>query len=656
MDWVQYLAGKGLHGRRATGAEVAYPCFFDCQEPADSRKRKLYVNADTGLYSCKVCVSEGNHVLLQRHFGDEPEPETNGHSRALVTTDLSQTRNRIAVGRRSEVLIDAVAVGEEHLTHNDHVMDYLLGEARHLSPETIVTRRLGWASRQWHLTKQLPHEKGYREEDLLASGLLAKSEGGGLYEYYQDRILIPYVLDGRIVQIRGKDINGRYYTPIGDPVYFFNADSLVGATEAVLVEGEFDTMMLADLLLTSSESRVRNMAVVGLAGTGAIPDDFHQRLSHLKRIFIATDPDEPGRKAAAKLQERLGVRGIVIEWPSALVEAWVAAGHHLKDLDWTTWIGQIGAGVEEVSDLLKVKGMLKSARQALVLHRSRPTSGMKTGFTGLDAAFLPGLLPGQVMVMLAKTGVGKTVLLCNLAYNLRRKRVLFITLEMTAEEIWVRLARIYRFYEPYASDDTVAAAYAQLRICDANRLTEEAFRGLVEEYTDDVGDKPEIAFVDYLGYYARGRPGGSQYEKVGDAIMQLKAEAKLHGFAIITPAQVNRGALDGKPLDTDDARDSGAVEETADLLVGVWRSDDALDVQGVPNGKLHMKILKSRHGNKDRVFLLQMGLMSLVVIDDTSPYAERARRESTAIFRGETYDGYLAGIRNVQTPLPASLR
>jgi 5S rRNA maturation endonuclease (ribonuclease M5) len=43
------------------------------------------------------------------------------------------------------------------------------------------------------------------------------------------------------------------------------------------------------------------MAVIGLAGTGALPEDFDSRLSHLKRVFIATDPDEPGRKAAEKL-------------------------------------------------------------------------------------------------------------------------------------------------------------------------------------------------------------------------------------------------------------------------------------------------------------------------------------------------------------------
>jgi 5S rRNA maturation endonuclease (ribonuclease M5) len=628
VDWVAYLTAKGYHGRRATGAEVTYPCFFDCNEPQDSRKRKLYVNADTGLYSCKVCVSEGNHVKLMRHFGDEPENEND--------TPATTT------GRRSEVLQAATAIGEQMLANNDDVLEYLLGPRRHLAPETVVERRLGYAPRQWPLTRQLPEAMGFTRKDIQSSGLLF--ENGD--EYYLDRVLIPYIVDGRVVQIRGKDIFGRYYTPIGDAVYLYNADALKGATEAVIVEGEFDTMMLHDLL-KAGEGRASTFAVVGLAGTGAIPEDFLTRISHLKRIWIATDPDVAGRRAADKLKDLIGDRAEVMQWPAGLIEQWEAEGKELKDLDWTTWIGQIGATFEEVAACLKVKGRLKTAMQALVGYRNRPTSGIKLGFAGLDAAFAPGLLPGQVMVLLAKTGVGKTLLLCNLAYNLRQQRVLFITLEMTAEEIWVRLARIYRFYEPYASDESIAAAYANLRICDANRLTEDDFALLVEEYTEDVGDKPDIAFVDYLGYYARGRQGGSAYEKTTDAIMQLKAEGKKHNLAVVTPAQVNRTAQEGKPIDGDSARDSGGIEETADLLVGVWRTDDALDLGGVPNGKLHLKVLKSRHGNKDKTFLLQMGLMSLVVIDDTNPYADRARKESNSVFQGLTYDRWLANLRNV---------
>ena len=635
MDWAAYLTSKGIHGRPATGAEVAYPCFFDCNEPSGSRKRKLYVNSDTGLYSCKVCVSEGNGVSLMKHFGDEPE----------------STDNAPGVGRRSEVLEEATRIGEKTLAGYDDALLYLLGPRRGLSPETVVARRLGYASRQWPLTKQLP--EGFKRDDLVAAGVLAKGQDGSYYEYYQDRILIPYIENGRVVQLRGKDIFGRYYTPIGDAVRLYNVDSLKGATEAILVEGEFDCMVLADLLATSDDPRIASIAVVGLAGTGALPDDFDSRLAHLKRVWIGTDPDEPGRKAAEKLHERIGERAFIMQWPEELLGRAEADGLALKDLDWTTWLAKYDATWQEVAAQLRVPSRLTTAAEALVRYRNRPTHGMKLGFAGLDAAFLPGLLPGQVMVMLAKTGVGKTVLLCNLAYNMRHRRVLFITLEMTAEEIWVRIARIFRFYEPFASDETIAAAYQHLRICDANRLSEADFERLVSEYTEDVGEKPEVAFVDYLGYYARGRKGGSQYEKVTDAIMQLKAEAKKHGFSIITPAQVNRIAKDGKPLDTDDARDSGAIEETADLLVGVWRADDALDMgaPAVPSGKLHLKILKSRHGNRDRTFLLQMGLMSLVVVDEATREAEKAQRETQAVFRGQTYEDWLAAIRNHQPQL-----
>lgn len=636
MDWEAYLTSKGFRGRRSTGSEITYPCFFDCAEPSDSRKRKLYVNADSGLYSCKVCVSEGNGVKLMRHFGDDPEAQ-----------DVP------IVARRSEVLEDATTVAQTMLTNNEDAMLYLLGPRRGLQPETVISRRLGYAPRMWPLSQQLPKEKGYKRDDLVAAGLLAEGQHG-TYEFFTDRVLIPYIENGRVVQLRGKDIFGRYFTPTGDAVRLYNVDALKGAAEAVVVEGEFDTMMLADLLATSGDQRVQNIAVVGLAGTGALPEDFDNRLAHLRRIYIATDPDQPGRRAAEKLAERIGDRATIMAWPPELLAKAEADGLELKDLDWTTWIARYGATVAEVGGLLKVRGRLASALDALVLFRNRPTEGLKLGYAGLDAAILPGLLPGQLAIFLAKTGVGKTILLCNLAWNLRDRRVMFITLEMTAEEIWVRLARIARFHNPWMSDESIAQVYRNLRICDANRLSEADLQRLVEEYTEDVGTKPEVVFIDYLGYYARGRSGGSSYEKTSDAVMQLKSEAKKHNLIIISPSQVNRGAATGKPIDESDARDSGVVEETADFLFALWRSDDALEENSyaLPSGKLHLKILKSRHGNKDRTFLLQMGLLSLVLAEDGSRDAVKARRETTAAFRGETYEHYLTALRNYQDPLP----
>ena len=577
-NWDAYLVGKGIRGRRATGSEVAYPCFFDCREPADSVKRKLYVNSATGLFSCKVCGAEGNGPKLMAAFGDDHDP----------TADTP---------RRLEVMEAAVEVAANMLTHNDDIIFYLLGSRRGLSPETIETRRLGFVPGQWSLARSLPGH--FDHKDLVAAKLIYESGE----DTYRDVILIPYLEDGRVVQIRSKALTGRYHTPAGDPVRLYNVDTLKGAIEAVLVEGEFDTMVLADLLVGADDERLRKMAVIGLAGTNALPDDFDNRLAGLKRIFIGTDPDTPGRNAATRLAERLGARGVEITWPQDVIDKAIADGLELKDVDWSTWIARYGATWKDVAPLLRPITRLVSVSEAGVRFRNRPQAGLKTGFQPLDAAISPGLLPGQVMVLLAKTGVGKTNLLCNLAYNMRGDHVLFITLEMTAEEIFPRLTKIYRFHHPWASDDEIADAYRNVLICDANRLSERDFAELVGDYEETVGVRPNIVFVDYLGYYARGRRGGTSYEKTSDAIMQLKSEGKAHGLSVIVPAQVNRGAQEGKPIDADDARDSGVIEETADFLLSFWRSDDALTLEsaGFPTGRLHGSHLEepARHEGQD---------------------------------------------------------
>ena len=189
--------------------------------------------------------------------------------------------------------------------------------------------------------------------------------------------------------------------------------------------------------------------------------------------------------------------------------------------------------------------------------------------------------PGQVMVVLAKTGTGKTVLLCNMAYNMREHRVLFVSLEMTREEVYDRLRRVYLFHYPRASDSELEHHMSSILICDENRLGERDLTQLVDEYEIETR-RPPRRRARRLPRLLRPRPkGNSPYEKTTNAVMQLKAEAKAGRFVCISPAQVNRGTKEGKPIDLDDARDSGAIEETADFLLSIWRPDDA-DRRGRP--------------------------------------------------------------------------
>jgi replicative DNA helicase len=252
-----------------------------------------------------------------------------------------------------------------------------------------------------------------------------------------------------------------------------------------------------------------------------------------------------------------------------------------------------------------------------------------------------------------------TILLCNMSYNMRRHNILFISLEMTREEIYERLRRIYLFWNPNATDAEVDAGLEHIYICDENRLDENAWADVLEEYQTETGTTPDLVMVDYLGYYARGHAGANRYEQVSNAIMSLKAAAKGNGnpdsrFALITPSQVNRGARAGAPVELDDARDSGGVEETADFVLSLYRPEDALTasdptagrtggrpappVAAVATGALRLGVLKSRHGGVGREFGLQMDLLTLAIVEMNTAAAHRAADHNNLHRRGHDWN------------------
>lgn len=608
---VSYLAGKGLRGRSASGGrEIVYPCFLDCAEPADSRKRKLYLHAETGMYHCKVCGGQGGSYTLQRHFGDDPRPG--------AADDLFL---------RGQILNDAAAVAAGVLDNDIPALDYLTDE-RGLTYETVQENKLGLITNGWSLVDSLPNN--YTAEQLRDTGLVVRDGRNAGKDFFTRHILIPYLRRGRIIQMRGRmwgeGKGGKYLTGPGDVPRVYNADSLDDAEDVIITEGEFDCLILQQTLRGADEERARNIAVIGMPGTNAIPEEMPDLLSQARRIFIGLDGDKPGMDAAIKLKERLGNRARILELPY----------DNARKCDWTEYLiperkyGHLehpyaGHGWRDVLRLMssaagkRVFSVAEAGEAYRLYHQTN--TGLFTGYTELDKTLGVGILPGQVFVVLAKTGAGKTSWLCNLAYNMREHFVLFISLEMTREEVYDRLRKIYLFHHPTHSDRDVDTALNRVFICDENRIGEKDIPTLVSEFEIEAGARPDVVYVDYLGYFARGAAGKTPYEKTGNAIMTLKAEAKHGRFAVVTPSQVNRGAKEGKSIELDDARDAGAVEETADFLIALYRPDDALDReidQGI-TGSVVMHILKSRHGGKGLKTYLVMDMLTLAIVDRGDP-------------------------------------
>lgn len=622
MDVLEYLGSKGYHGKRGSGAEYVFPCFFDCGESGASRKRKLYVNTDTGMYWCHVCQAKGGTTLLMRHFGDAPDE----------STDVQPVSSK-----RLAILEASAAMAQEYLSNNDKILLYLLNE-RGLTEQTIIERRLGYVGGSWSLAEPARTAAEASRDDLKSTGLVFRDGAKEGRDFFWNHLMIPYLSRGRVLQMRGRVMGdtrgGRYMTGPGEVVRLYGEDDL-DCQDVIITEGEFDAIILAQHLRSAGDESVRKIGVVGLPGVSSLPEGFETMFSKQRRVYIGFDTDEAGRKGAEKVKGLLGAKARIIELPEL--------GDGSEKNDWSYFFTRQAATWRDAVGLLgqaSGRRLFSFGEAALARDKDRSaTDGINIGFEGFDQAIHPGMRPGQLCIVLAKTGTGKTLFLCNIAYNIRSEPLLFISLEMTKEEVVDRLERIWFFHHPGGTRAEMEDEYANVMICDANRLSEQDFADLVAEFEMEKGVKPRVAMVDYLGYYARGFKGSSMYEKVSDAVMQLKAEAKSHKLTVIAPHQVNRGVKVGEPITIDDARDSGVIEETGDFVLSIWRTDEGKqEALTQPSGKLRLSLLKSRNGGQGLAFTLQMDLLTLAIVDDHGPLAREAANHCYLLWRGHTYE------------------
>jgi len=615
LDLAQYLSGKGVRTFRAAGDEITSNCWW-CDDGNPKGKGKLYLNSESWLYSCKRCGASGNRKTLLRHYGDQDD------------VSLTYLPGQDPMLRR-KVLREAVALGEEMLYNNAEVLEYL--KNRGLSMQTIVEARLGYAAGSWSLAGSL--REGNMTADLISAGIL-NPQG---QESFSKHILIPYLSHGDIVQVRGKAIGGVTLTASGDHARVYGADYLHGARDAVVVEGEMDCLILRQVLAGCPDAVLRQTAVVAMPGAQSLPQNIASYFEQCRKVYVAFDADEAGRTGAAKLKALIGTKARLVELPA-----------ELPACDWNDYLlpksegkPHSGHGWRDVANLLAdadaVGRRLFTVRDAQMQWSRIETEvgGIRTGWSHLDAYTAPGLKPGQLMVPISRTGVGKTQVLVNLAWNTRERPTLVLSLEMTASEFYERLRRVALFWDPFATDEQINEQFHNLRIVD-QRLRLGDIGRFVDEFYDDVGVGPQQVFLDYLGYYSQSLPGKDQYERTTKAVIEAKESAKAGGFVMVAPHQANRTAAKGVPVTAEDARDSGAIEDTADVLFGLWRPSDA-DRSGGVTSTVQGSLLKNRNGRKDVVMSFNFSLASLVLVQAGTAEARTVEDENALIMRGNSY-------------------
>ena len=260
--------------------------------------------------------------------------------------------------------------------------------------------------------------------------------------------------------------------------------------------------------------------------------------------------------------------------------------------------------------------------------RSGEMVGVPTGFADLDQ-LTNGLHPGQMIVVAARPGLGKSTFGLDVARSAAIKHHLttaIFSLEMSRNEITMRLlsaeARIslHHMRTGGMSDDDWnrlarrmgEVSAAPLFIDDSPNLSMMEIRAKCRRLKQR--HDLRLVVVDYLQLMSMGRRYDSRQQEVSEMSRALKLLAKELEIPVIAISQLNRGAeqrTDKKPQ-LADLRESGSVEQEADMVILLHR-EDAYERESPRAGEADFIVAKHRNGPVDTITVAFQGHYSRFV-------------------------------------------
>lgn len=280
---------------------------------------------------------------------------------------------------------------------------------------------------------------------------------------------------------------------------------------------------------------------------------------------------------------------------------------------------EAGNSVEEVSTLfndfskdINDKLQDESAKSAVEVANELADDIMNgmmtrvpTPFDTLNYMTYGGFGSGNLVVLAARPSVGKTTLGLQIAQNASRigKKAYFYSLEMTAKELVQRLIVgtgevstldiVTQNVEWNNYERAVGwAVNANLRINDRAKTLDELCTRIT---LDAQAGNCEIAFIDYLGLVRYSDRQKTQAQVIGEITARLKSVAKECNIPVVLLCQLNReSAKEGRSPQLFDLRDSGSIEQDADLVLMLERPRD--DMGTTIEDRIDMWVRKNRGG------------------------------------------------------------
>ncbi len=212
--------------------------------------------------------------------------------------------------------------------------------------------------------------------------------------------------------------------------------------------------------------------------------------------------------------------------------------------------------------------------------------GAKTGFSDLDNKIIE-MGKGDFIIVGARPGMGKTSFVLNIGTNVAKKTkksVAIFSLEMSCEQLVTRIISSEAMVDSQnlrtgilSTEDweNIAGVISELSGCDI--YVDDTSQIGVTEMRSKLRRVPNLGLViiDYIGLMQANNNADSRTQQISEISRNLKIMARDFGVPIICCAQLNRGTeargVTNKRPALSDLRDSGAIEQDADIVMFLYR-------------------------------------------------------------------------------------
>ncbi|PRR77229.1 DNA primase [Clostridium liquoris] len=263
------------------------------------------VTPDKGIYKCFGCGEAGNVISFVMKTRNASFSDAIQILADRVNIDIKyKDRNSYGANPNEKLYkinVEAARYFFSNLRRNKNSMNYLT--SRGITERTITNFGLGYAVDSWDGLLRFLKSKGYSELDMLAAGLIIKSNKGSLYDRFRNRIIFPvFDYKGRVIGFGGRVLDNSKPKYLNSPEtnIFKKGTNLYGLNFAmknntdgmfIIVEGYMDCISLHQYGI--------NSAVASL-GTALTSNQAKLLKRYADKVIISYDADLAGEKATLR--------------------------------------------------------------------------------------------------------------------------------------------------------------------------------------------------------------------------------------------------------------------------------------------------------------------------------------------------------------------